>query len=45
MNYDTRDDRLFPKHGMFHSIAVEVADPLIASQSVYTRVNGWARFY
>ena len=45
MNYDTRDDRLFPKHGMFHSIAVEVADPLIASQAVYTRINGWARFY
>jgi outer membrane protein insertion porin family len=45
MNYDTRDDRMFPKHGMFHSIAVEVADPLIASQAVYTRVNGWARFY
>lgn len=45
MNYDTRDDRMFAKHGMFHSLAVEVADPLIASQSVYTRVSGWARFY
>jgi len=45
VNYDTRDDRMFPKHGMFHSLAVEVADPLIASQAVYTRVNGWARFY
>jgi outer membrane protein insertion porin family len=45
LNYDTRDDRMFPKHGMFHSLAVEVADPLIASESVYTRVNGWARFY
>jgi outer membrane protein insertion porin family len=45
MNYDSRDDRMFPKNGMFHSIAVEVADPLIASQAVYTRINGWARFY
>ncbi|HXU72996.1 MAG TPA: outer membrane protein assembly factor BamA [Polyangia bacterium] len=45
INYDTRDDRLFPKHGMFHSLAVEVADPLIASQAVFERVSGWARFY
>jgi outer membrane protein insertion porin family len=45
MNYDTRDDRMFPKHGMFHSLAVEAADPLIASQSVYTRLSGFARFY
>ncbi|MDB4966578.1 MAG: outer membrane protein assembly complex, YaeT protein [Myxococcales bacterium] len=45
LNYDSRDDRMFPKNGMFHSIAVEVADPLIASQAVYTRINGWARFY
>jgi outer membrane protein insertion porin family len=44
-NYDTRDDRMFPKKGMFHQIAVEVADPLIASQAVYTRVSGWMRFY
>jgi outer membrane protein insertion porin family len=45
MNYDSRDDRMFPKHGMFHSLAVEFADPLIASQSTYTRVTGFARFY
>ena len=35
INYDTRDDRMFPKRGMFHSLSVEVADPLIASQAVY----------
>ena len=45
INYDTRDDRMFPKRGQFHSLAVEIADPLIASQAVYERVNGWARFY
>ncbi len=45
MNYDTRDDRMFPKNGMFHSLSVEVADPLIASQSVFTRISGWLRFY
>lgn len=45
INYDTRDDRMFPKRGQFHSLAIEIADPLIASQAVYERVNGWARFY
>ncbi len=45
MNYDSRDDRLFPKKGMFHSLAVEVADPIIASQAVYERYTGFARFY
>jgi outer membrane protein insertion porin family len=45
MNYDTRDDRMFPKKGMFHSVSLEAADPLIASQAVYTRVGGYARFY
>ena len=45
LNYDTRDDRMFPKHGMFHSLSVEFADPVIASQSVFTRVSGFLRFY
>ncbi|MEO6953181.1 MAG: outer membrane protein assembly factor BamA [Polyangia bacterium] len=45
LNYDTRDDRMFPKHGMFHSLSVEFADPIIASQSVFTRVSGFLRFY
>ncbi len=45
MNYDSRDDRMFPKRGMFHSLSVEWADPLIASEAVYTRVSGFARFY
>jgi outer membrane protein insertion porin family len=45
MNYDSRDDRMFPKKGMYHQIAIEWADPLIASESVYARVTGFARFY
>jgi outer membrane protein insertion porin family len=45
MNYDSRDDRLFPKRGMFHSLAIEWADPIIASENVFTRVTGFARFY
>ncbi len=45
LSYDSRNDRMFPTKGMFHSISVEVADPLIASQAVYTRISGFARFY
>lgn len=45
VNYDTRDDRMFPKRGMFHSLSVEFADPIIASQSVFTRFTGFMRFY
>jgi outer membrane protein insertion porin family len=45
INYDTRNDRLFPRKGMFHSLAVEFADPVIASQNVFLRVSGFLRFY
>jgi outer membrane protein insertion porin family len=45
MNYDSRDDRMFPKKGMFHSASVEIADPIWASQSVYERYTGFMRFY
>ncbi len=45
LSYDSRNDRMFPTHGMYHSLSVEVADPLIASQAVYTRVSGFLRFY
>jgi outer membrane protein insertion porin family len=45
VNYDSRDDRMFPKRGMYHSLAVEFADPIIASQQVFTRITGFMRFY
>ncbi len=45
LNYDSRDDRMFPKRGMYHSLAVELADPLIASQAAFARVTGFMRFY
>lgn len=45
LNYDTRDDRLFPKRGMFHSLSVEVADPIIASETTFVRATGFMRFY
>ena len=45
INYDTRNDRMFPSKGMFHSLAFEFADPIIASESVYMRLTGFMRFY
>jgi outer membrane protein insertion porin family len=45
MNYDTRDDRMFPKKGMFHSLSFEIADPIIASENVFMRTSGFMRFY
>ncbi len=43
--YDNRDNRLFPTDGVFARIGVDVADPYLLSQNVYTRVTGWFRFY
>ncbi len=43
--YDNRDNRLFPTDGVFARIGVDVADPVLGSQNVYTRVTGWFRFY
>ena len=45
LNYDSRNDRQFPTKGMFHSLSLEVADPVIASESVFLRAAGFLRFY
>ncbi len=45
MNFDSRNDRLFPTRGQFHSLSVEVADKYIASEIDYVRVTGTAQFY
>jgi outer membrane protein insertion porin family len=45
MAYDSRDNRLFPTDGVFARVGVDVADPLLGSENVYTRVTGWFRFY
>ena len=44
-NYDSRNDRMFPTRGMFHQIAAEFADPVIASETVFTRFTAFTRFY
>ncbi len=43
--YDNRDNRLFPTDGVFARVGVDVADPYLLSENVYTRVTGWFRFY
>ncbi|HRI18792.1 MAG TPA: outer membrane protein assembly factor BamA, partial [Burkholderiaceae bacterium] len=45
MNFDTRNDRMFPTKGQFHSLSVEVADKYVASEIDYVRVTGTAQFY
>jgi outer membrane protein insertion porin family len=46
INWDTRNDRLFPTKGVFMSASGEIADPtVLQSQSDYWRVSGFARFY
>lgn len=43
--FDNRDNRLFPTDGVFARVGVDVADPFLLSENVYTRVTGWFRFY
>jgi outer membrane protein insertion porin family len=43
--YDSRNDRLFPSKGMFHNLSFETSDPYLGAQNVFTRVDGFARFY
>lgn len=45
MQYDSRNDRMFPTRGQFHLLSVEVADQYLASEIDYVRVSGYARFY
>src|SRR5262249_44871058 len=43
--YDSRNDRLFPSRGMFHNFSVETSDPYLGADNVFTRVDGFSRFY
>jgi len=45
INWDTRNDRMFPTKGAFMSASAEIADPYTASQNTYMRFTGNARFY
>jgi outer membrane protein insertion porin family len=47
VSYDTRDNRLFPSDGMFHSVSAEASSDLLGATSnrVFQRYNLFARFY
>ena len=45
INWDRRNDRLFPTKGVFISGSAEAADSVIGSQAVFSRLSGFARFY
>ncbi len=45
LQYDSRDNRLFPTRGHFDLISVEVADEYIGSQFNFIRLSGNARYY
>jgi outer membrane protein insertion porin family len=45
VQWDTRDNRLFPTKGMFHAAWVEVAHDYTGSQNIFNRYGAFARFY
>jgi outer membrane protein insertion porin family len=45
VQWDTRNNRLFPTKGMFHAAWLESASPYTASQNVFNRFGAFARFY
>jgi len=45
LSYDTRDNRLFPRNGLYDNLYVEVADKFTGSENVFVRYGGFARFY
>jgi outer membrane protein insertion porin family len=45
LQYDSRDNRLFPTDGWFHNAFIEVADEFTLSQNVFVRYGGFARHY
>ncbi len=45
VTYDSRDNRLFPTSGQYHSGSVEWADELLASENLFTRARLNSRYY
>lgn len=45
LQWDTRDNRLFPSKGMFHAAWAEFASSLVGSQNRFNRYGAFARFY
>src|SRR5262249_54176788 len=45
ISYDSRNDRLYPSRGMFHNLSLQVSDSILGADNVFTRFDGFARFY
>lgn len=45
VNYDTRNNRLFPTDGQFHQAKVEVADQFTASETEFAKYDWESRLY
>ncbi|MCC6749600.1 MAG: outer membrane protein assembly factor BamA [Deltaproteobacteria bacterium] len=45
VQWDTRNNRLFPTKGFFHTIWAEFSTPVLGSQNVFNRYGGFTRWY
>jgi outer membrane protein insertion porin family len=45
VNWDSRNNRIFPSHGWFLDYSVRVADKFLGSENVYVRQDAFVRFY
>jgi outer membrane protein insertion porin family len=45
LSWDSRNNRLFPTDGWYHTIFAEVADKFTGSENVFVRWGGFARHY
>ena len=45
VQWDTRNNRLFPTKGMFHAAWAEFANEYTGSQNIFNRYGAFARFY
>ncbi len=45
LSYDSRDNRMFPTRGWYNTLSGEIADHFLASENVFTRYEGVARFF
>jgi outer membrane protein insertion porin family len=45
LQWDSRNNRLFPTDGWYHNAFLEVADKFTGSQNVFVRYGGFARHY
>lgn len=45
INWDSRNNRIYPSHGWYADYSVRVADRFLGSENVYIRQDAFVRFY